>query len=165
MQAAIHRKSSLQGVLQRLLIALAACMACTAAHAQYPVKPVKILVGFAPGGGIDIISRALGEKLQAGWGQPVIIENRPGASGLIAAEQLARAAPDGYTLMVTPSTVLTFAPALYEKLSFDIFQDFAPVVQLAASEVAYVVSASLPPAIQMGGWGLWMGAGSTTMSL
>ena len=146
MQAAICRKASLRGALQRLLIAIATCMVCTAAHAQYPVKPVKILVGFAPGGGIDIISRALGEKLQAGWGQPVIIENRPGASGLIAAEQLARAAPDGYTLMVTPSTVLTFAPALYEKLSFDIFQDFAPVVQLAASEVAYVVSASLPAA-------------------
>lgn len=147
MHAANRIKALLPGIfVRRLLVGLATAMVSAAAQAQYPVKPVRILVGFPPGGGIDIISRALGERLQAGWGQPVIIENRPGASGLIAAEQLARAAPDGYTLMVTPSTVLTFAPALYEKLSFDVLQDFAPISQLAASEVAYVVSASLPAA-------------------
>lgn len=113
-------------------------------NAQYPVKPVRVVVGFPPGGGIDIISRTLAERLQAAWAQPVVVENRPGASGIIAGEQLARAAADGYTLMVTPSTVLTFAPALYDKLSFDVLRDFAPVTQLAGSEVAYVVSASLP---------------------
>ena len=128
----------------RMLIALALGAIAAAAHAQYPAKPVRILVGFPPGGGIDIISRTLAERLQASWGQPVVVENRPGASGLIAGEQLARAAPDGYTVMVTPSTVLTFAPALYEKLSFDVLKDFAPVSRLAGSEVAYVVSASLP---------------------
>ena len=114
------------------------------AMAQYPLKPVRIIVGFPPGGGIDIISRTLADRLAASWGQAVVVDNRPGASGIIAAEQLARAAPDGYTLMVTPSTVLTFAPALYEKLPVDVARDFAPISQLAGSEVAYVVSAALP---------------------
>ena len=117
---------------------------CSMAMAQYPLKPVRIIVGFPPGGGIDIISRTLADRLSANWGQAVVVENRPGASGIIAAEQLARAAPDGYTLMVTPSTVLTFAPALYEKLPVDVARDFAPISQLAGSEVAYVVSAALP---------------------
>lgn len=126
------------------LIALTLGAIAFGAHAQYPAKPVRILVGFPPGGGIDIISRTLAERLQTSWGQAVIVENRPGASGLIAGEQLVRAEADGYTVMVTPSTVLTFAPALYEKLSFDVLKDFAPVSQLAGSEVAYVVSAALP---------------------
>jgi tripartite-type tricarboxylate transporter receptor subunit TctC len=112
--------------------------------AQFPTKPVRIIVGFPPGGGIDIISRTLADRLQSGWGQPVVVENRPGASGIIAAEQMARSAPDGYTLMVTPSTVLTFAPALYEKLPVDVARDFTPISQLAGSEVAYVVSAAMP---------------------
>jgi len=128
----------------QMVITLLLYLLCASAQAQYPAKPVRIIVGFPPGGGIDIISRTLAERLQAGWGQPVVVENRPGASGLIAGEQLVRASADGYTLMVTPSTVLTFAPALYEKLSFDVTRDFAPVSQLAGSEVAYVVSASLP---------------------
>ncbi|MSQ53688.1 MAG: tripartite tricarboxylate transporter substrate binding protein [Betaproteobacteria bacterium] len=116
---------------------------CGMAWAQYPTKPVRIIVGFPPGGGIDIISRTLADRLAAVWGQAVVVENRPGASGIIAAEQQARAAADGYTLMVTPSTVLTFAPALYEKLPVDVARDFAPISQLAGSEVAYVVSAAM----------------------
>jgi tripartite-type tricarboxylate transporter receptor subunit TctC len=130
--------------IRRLLLASLLWAMASMAFAQYPAKPVRIIVGFPPGGGIDIISRTLAERMQATWGQPVVVENRPGASGIIAAEQLARAAPDGYTLMVTPSTILTFAPALYDKLSFDVLRDFAPVSQLAGSEVAYVVSAALP---------------------
>ncbi|MFM9971004.1 MAG: Bug family tripartite tricarboxylate transporter substrate binding protein [Burkholderiales bacterium] len=136
--------SSYQRHFGSLLLAASMLLPMAMCHAQYPAKSVRIVVGFPPGGGIDIISRTLAERMQATWGQPVVVENRPGASGIIAGEQLARAAADGYTLMVTPSTVLTFAPALYEKLSFDVLKDFAPVSQLAGSEVAYVVSASLP---------------------
>ena len=109
--------------------------------AQYPVKPVRILVGFPPGGGIDIIARTIAERLQAGWGQPVVIENRPGASSIIATEQLLRVPADGYSLLVVPATILTFAPALHDKLTFDVLKDFAPISQLAASEIAYTVNA------------------------
>ena len=114
------------------------------ALAQYPVKPARILVGFPPGGGIDIIARSIGDRLQATWGQPVVIENRPGASSIIATEQLLRAPADGYSLLVVPATILTFVPALYEKLPFDVLKDFAPISQLAASEIAYAVSATTP---------------------
>ncbi|MFM9970999.1 MAG: Bug family tripartite tricarboxylate transporter substrate binding protein [Burkholderiales bacterium] len=117
---------------------------CAATHAQYPVKPARILVGFPPGGGIDIIARTIGERLQASWGQPVVIENRPGASSIIATEQLLRVPADGYSLLVVPATILTFVPALYEKLPFDVLKDFAPISQLAASEIAYAVSTTMP---------------------
>jgi tripartite-type tricarboxylate transporter receptor subunit TctC len=92
----------------------------------YPSQPIKLIVGFTPGTGIDIIARSVGQKLQERLGQPVIIENKPGASGNIGTELVARAKPDGYTLLVTVST-LVMNPALYKVLPFDPVKDFSPI--------------------------------------
>jgi tripartite-type tricarboxylate transporter receptor subunit TctC len=97
----------------------------------YPSQPIKLIVGFTPGTGIDIIARTVGQKLQERVGQPVVVENKPGASGNIGTEMAARAKPDGYTLLVTVST-LVMSPALYKALPFDPVKDLAPI-SVAAS--------------------------------
>ncbi|MBI2959791.1 MAG: tripartite tricarboxylate transporter substrate binding protein [Betaproteobacteria bacterium] len=99
----------------------------SSAQDQYPSKPVKLVVGFPPGGGNDILARLVGEKLQTALGQPFIVENKPGANGIIAIEQVKRAAADGYMLLVGPSSGMTVNPALYADLPYDPIKDFAPV--------------------------------------
>ena len=105
-------------VVRILVLALGLLATLAPAHAQgdWPHQPIKIVIGFPPGGGNDILARAYGQKLQESLKQPVVIENKPGAAGFIAAEQVARAAPDGYTLLMGPSGTLSFAPAVYSKL-------------------------------------------------
>ena len=110
---------------------------------SYPVKPVRILIGFAPGGGADIVARGLTPRLVEALGQQIIIDNRPGANGLIAAELAAKAPPDGYTLLVAPGNY-AFAPAMYAKLTFDMATAFAPVSLLAETPLLVVVHPSLP---------------------
>ena len=116
----------------------------TAAHAQsYPVKPLRLLVPLAPGGGNDTTARLIGARLTESLGQPVIVENRPGAAGVVASEIVAKAPADGYTLYLV-STSCTSAPALVRKLPFDPVNDFAPVTRLAVVPGALIVHASLP---------------------
>lgn len=124
------------------LAALFFCGACLAQTPAYPVKTVKILVGNGPGVGVDIQARLLAEKLQPVWGQPVVVENRPGGNLIIAAELMARAEPDGHTLMAHPAGVVSFHPALYDKLPYDVFRDFAPVTQLSATNTFLLVRAA-----------------------
>jgi tripartite-type tricarboxylate transporter receptor subunit TctC len=95
--------------------------------ADYPDRAVKIVVGFPPGGGNDVLARLLGESLQAELGQPFIIENRPGANGFIAFDAVKRAEPDGYTLLIGPSSGMAVNPAIYTQLPYDPLVDFAPV--------------------------------------
>ena len=109
----------------------------------YPNKPIKILVGYAPGGGSDIIARLIAQSLQAKLGQPVVVENRPGAGGNLAIELVAKSRPDGYTLLVTPNT-FTMAPALFSKLPFDVVKDFAGVGIIATSPMVVIVSSQVP---------------------
>ncbi len=111
---------------------------------EYPVKPVRILVGFAPGGGIDISARALAPALGAALGQPAIVENRPGAGSNIAAEIAAKAAPDGYTLLLGSIAALAINPSLYDKLPFDPARDFAPISQTGTMSNILVVHPVLP---------------------
>ena len=114
-------------------------------HAQtYPVKPVRIIVGLAPGGTTDVFTRTLAQRLTEAWGQTVIVENRPGASGMIGAEAVAKAAPDGYTLLVSPQTSLAVAPALYGKAPYDTAKDFAPVSLLGSTPLVMIVHPSFP---------------------
>ncbi len=123
-----------------ILLLLATC----AGWAQsYPVKPVRILIGFAPGGGADIVARGLTPRLVEALGQQIIVDNRPGANGMIAAELAAKAPPDGYTLLVAPGNY-AFAPAMYAKLTFDMATAFAPVSLLAETPLLVVVHPSLP---------------------
>jgi tripartite-type tricarboxylate transporter receptor subunit TctC len=129
---------------------LAALQLCSAAEpsadrpAGYPAKPIRFLVGNPPGGGIDITARAIGQKLTDRWGRPVVVDNRPGASGIIALEVSAQAAPDGYTFLVIPGSLISSAH-VQKKLSFDVRKAYAPVTQLTTVAYVLMINASLPP--------------------
>jgi len=114
-----------------------------AADAPYPAKPVRFIIPFAPGGGNDIVGRMLGAKLGEAWGQQVVIDNRPGAGGNIAAETTARAAPDGYTIFQF-NIANCMAVSLYKNLGYDPLRDFAPVTQIGATPFILSVHPSVP---------------------
>jgi tripartite-type tricarboxylate transporter receptor subunit TctC len=111
------------------------------AQTQYPDRPIRIVVGFTPGGGNDIIARVFGQKLSESLGQPVIIENKPGAGAMLATEYVARSAPDGYTLLVGASGAMTISPAVYEKMTYDTMRDFKPVSELGSFPLILIVNA------------------------
>jgi tripartite-type tricarboxylate transporter receptor subunit TctC len=111
---------------------------------QYPAKPIRMISPYASGGGSDTLARILGQKLYEAWGQPVVVDNRPGGGGILGAETVARAASDGYTLLVTPSAVLTINPHLYSTLRYDTFKDFAPVTMASNSPYFLVVHPKIP---------------------
>jgi tripartite-type tricarboxylate transporter receptor subunit TctC len=121
-----------------LLISAVVTAGGAAAQTTYPEKPIHIVVGFPPGGPPDIVARLLGQKFGEAWGKPVVIDNVPGAGGNIAADRVAKAAPDGYTLGQLGQGQLAINPSLY-KLAFDPVKDFAPVSQVALSPNMLVV--------------------------
>jgi len=131
-------------VLSLLLAALAVSPAAFAQTERYPDRPVKLIVGYAPGGGTDIVARLLAVKVGEDLGQPVVVENRPGASGIVAAGQVAKAKPDGYTLMMGVVSLNTILPNLYASLPFDPVKDFAPVTLTGSVPHIIVVHPSLP---------------------
>jgi tripartite-type tricarboxylate transporter receptor subunit TctC len=133
-------------VIGAALAVLAVTVAAQSAVAQsFPSKPVRILVGFGAGGSTDIVARTLAQTLTAEWKQNVLVENRPGASGMIAAELVAKSPADGYTLMVTPQTSLAVAPALYGKAVYDTMRDFTPITLTGYTPLLMVVHPSFPP--------------------
>ena len=113
------------------------------AHAQWPDKPIKLVVGFPPGGSTDLAARALGERLSSVLGQSIVVENKAGASGNIAAEQVARSAPDGYTLFMAATSFAT-SPAFFDKLPWDPVKDFTPISLVATVPIIAVVHPSVP---------------------
>jgi tripartite-type tricarboxylate transporter receptor subunit TctC len=131
-----------QTVVQRVWLALALTLS-TLAHAEFPDKPVRLIVPFAPGGGTDLIARTLAGGMQQALGQPVIVENKPGGGTVIGSDMVAKSAPDGYTLVVA-----TFAhavnPSLLQKLPFDTNKAFAPVILLGRGPNVLVVRAESP---------------------
>jgi tripartite-type tricarboxylate transporter receptor subunit TctC len=131
--------------LLRGLVLAASVLAVQAVHAQaYPSRPIRLVVPFPPGGSADILGRALGQKLGEGLGQSVVVENRPGAGTAIAAELVAKAAPDGYTLMLGTVSSHAINPALNPKLPFDPLRDFTPIAPVAAIPFALLVHPSVP---------------------
>src|SRR5690242_8406201 len=129
----------------RLLLLTALLLAPPVSKAQsWPQKPVRVIVPFAPGGASDLMPRLVGEKLTAMWGQPVLIENRPGAAGNIGMEVGAKAAPDGYTLLAAPNGNLVVNPHMYSRLAYDVFKDLAPVTRIAAVQNVLVVNPEVP---------------------
>src|SRR5256884_5722265 len=126
------------------LVLLALVAATAQAQGSFPSKPIHIIVGFAAGGGNDIIVRVLAPKMSEGLGQPIIVENKPGAQSIIAAEYVAKSAPDGYTLFMGPSGAMTMNPAIYSKLPYSPLRDFAPISMIGDFPLILVVSASLP---------------------
>src|SRR5438094_4556715 len=127
------------------LIALLLAPLPFAARAQtWPAKPVRMVVAYPPGGGIDVMGRQIAEKLTAAWGQPVVVENRPGANTIVAAEAVARAAPDGSTVLLTTDATFSINPHLYAKLPYDAERDFIPVTMLVLLQQLLVANPSLP---------------------
>src|SRR3712207_5269370 len=116
------------------------------AYAQdaYPSKPIRIIVGYSAGGGNDIIVRVMTPELSKGLGQPVIVDNKPGAQSIIAAELAAKSPPDGYTIFMGPSGPMTINPATYSKLPYDPVRDFAPISMLCQFPLIVAVDAKLP---------------------
>lgn len=134
--------------LSRSIAWLVAAMAFTcpsigAAQTDFPVRPIRLIVPFAPGGGNDLLARYVSGKLNARWGQPVVVENKPGAGGNIGAEFVARSQPDGYTLLLVTNTV-TINPYLQKNIPFNVRTDFAPLALLASTPFALVVTPGLP---------------------
>ena len=129
----------------RFLAVFALCSAMAGTFAQtYPSRPIRIVVGFPPGGGNDIIARMIGSKMQEAWSQPVVIDNRPGANSIIAAEFVAKSAPDGYTLLVNATGGMSVNPVLYTKLPYDPLRDFVPISMVGVFPLVLVVHPSVP---------------------
>jgi tripartite-type tricarboxylate transporter receptor subunit TctC len=124
-------------------VAMVAAGGAASAQSSFPSKPVRIFVPYAAGGGVDILARTLGDVVSRQWGQPVVVENRPGAGGVVASQALVTSPPDGYTLIVVASGHAT-NPFLYPKIPYDTFKDFAPISLLASSPNILLVRADSP---------------------
>lgn len=111
---------------------------------NYPNRPIRIIVGFSAGGGNDILARLVGQKLAEDLGQPVVIENKPGAGAIVATEYVAKQPPDGYTLLVGASGAMTINPAVYTRLGYAVLRDFVPISMVASFPLYLVVNASAP---------------------
>ena len=135
--------------MRAILVAVATCMlsACSAYAeddtAKYPTRPIHLVVGFAAGGGNDVIARIYGQKLSDDLGQPVIVENKPGAGAIVATDYVARAPADGYTILIG-ATGMAINQSLYEKLPYDSVRDFIAISELASFPLILIVSASSP---------------------
>lgn len=127
-----------------LIAGLALGTVGNASAQDFPTKPIRIVVPYTPGGATDNLARLCAQELTKAWGQPVIVDNRPGASGIIASQFVAEAAPDGYTLLLGTSTQLATNVALYPKLSYNPVKDFAPVAVLVKGDNVLVVHPSVP---------------------
>jgi len=135
----------MMGLLCRALMAVLVLIAALeAAQAQaYPNRPIKLLVGFPPGGAADLTARLVAQSLSVRLGQPIVIENRPGAGSNLAGDLAAKAAPDGYTLLHTPENLLVINPHAYAKLPFDPLQDLVPIASLVSNQYALAVNPSV----------------------
>ena len=140
MSERVNRSSAKRAVL---VGTLAAFSIPAAAQAPYPSKPVRLVVPFAPGGPVDTLARAMGPKLSEALGHTTIVDNRPGAGSTIGSDLVAKAPPDGYTLLVTSSSI-AINPAIYPKIPFDATRDLAPISQLSTSALIAVVHPSVP---------------------
>jgi len=124
---------------------LAIAASCLPAYAQkYPSRPIRIVVPQAVGGGLDVVVRLVAQDLSSKWGQQIVVENRPGANGIIGLEAVAKSKPDGYTLLGGFTSPLTVNPHVYKALPYETFRDFAPITQLVTNTLVFVVNPHLP---------------------
>jgi len=129
----------------KILVAALLTLAASVASAQtYPSKPIRVIVPYAPGGTSDILARQIGPKLTDAWGQPVIVENKPGANGNVGADFVAKSPADGYTLLLTDVGGLVISASVYPKLPFDPSKDFSPIVMVSYSPHVLAVHPSVP---------------------
>lgn len=132
-----------QRALSIALLGVASVLAAEANAADYPTRPIRYVVAFAPGAINDIVARIVGQKLNEAWGQPVIVDNRPGAGGNVGAEVVAKATPDGYTIL-NISSAHTIAQSLYPRLGYSLERDLTPVVVLASSPLIMTIHPGIP---------------------
>src|SRR5213082_3433777 len=130
-------------MLRTLMLLICAWMLPATAQ-DYPSKPIRIIVGYAAGGGNDLIVRVMAPRMAEGLGQPIIIENKPGAQAIIATEYAAKAPPDGYTVLMGPTGPMTMNPATYSKLPYDSVRDFAPIATIGQFPLLVVVGSQFP---------------------
>jgi len=150
--------------LVRFAFAALVAMVTTAAGAQsYPTRPIRLVVGFPPGGATDVIARVVGEPLAARLGQPVVVDNRPGSNGNIAAELAAKARPDGYTLALGSDSLFGINPHLYAKMPIDPHRDFVPVAMLVANQVVLAVNPTVAPVKDVGEFVAFVRRASSTL--
>lgn len=128
-----------------IIFSIAATTMVPAAHAvdTYPSRPIRLIVPYPPGGGTDIVGRVLGEKLSASLGQPIVVDNRGGAGGVLGTEIVAKAVPDGYTLLLVPTSHV-INPSIYAKLPYDTAKDFAPITMVASAPILMAVNPRVP---------------------
>ena len=145
---------------KRNFLAAAAALACTPlalAQGSYPSKPITFVVPTPAGGGMDVLARTLADEMSKKMGQPIIIDNRPGAAGMIGAQTVARAAPDGYTVLVTHSGPVLTAPYMFSKVAYDVRRDLAFVTQLCTGQLVLAVNPQKVPATNMKEFVRWAG--------
>jgi len=130
--------------MKRLVLLLATALAANVSLAQYPSKPLRFIVGFPPGGSADPTTRIIGAALQEQLGQPVVVENRPGADSAIAAEMITRAAPDGYTIFFGSNSAMTAAVALRKAPAYDPLKDFSPIALVGRATIFFYTHPSVP---------------------
>src|SRR5688572_3192224 len=143
-KAARTAMNSLPSTIRFLLVAALLAPGFCLAQQPYPSKPIRLIVPFPPGGSVDPIARMIGQKLTESWGQQVIVDNRPGGNGVIGTELLAKAAPDGHTLVHLGASTHAVNAVLMRKLPYDSVKDFAPVATVQRSNYVLVVHPSLP---------------------
>jgi tripartite-type tricarboxylate transporter receptor subunit TctC len=140
----VKSKLSISSLLAMATVASVALLTLGQAQAAYPDKPIRLVVPFAAGGPSDVLGRAIGQKIAGLLGKPVIVENKPGAGTNLAADMVARSAPDGYTLLLMMVGTQAINEAMYPKLSYDTVRDFAPISLVAASSLMLVAHPSVP---------------------
>ena len=131
--------------MQRLAFLVLGWMLMASASAQYPSRPIKILVTIPPGGAPDIVARVLADKLSPKLGQPVVVENKPAANGNAAADETAHAPADGYTLLLAADSLITINPHVYAKMPIDTLKDLTPIAPLASNQFVLSINPALPP--------------------
>ena len=131
-------------LLFRLFAFLALVFPAAVPAQDWPSKPVRIVVAYPPGGGIDVLARQLAEKLTRTWGQPVVVENKPGANTILATDSVAKSAPDGHTILFTTDATFSINPHLYKSLPYDAQRDFVPVTMLVLLQQLLVANPTLP---------------------
>jgi tripartite-type tricarboxylate transporter receptor subunit TctC len=139
----MFRRSILNGMATAMLVLVSLGLTAEVNAQGYPNKPLKFVVPYPAGGGTDVIARMIGSKLSDAWGQPVVIENKAGASGILGNDAVAKSAPDGYTVLIGITTLVQM-PHLNNKLPYDVFKDFTPIAQLALSSNLFAVPATSP---------------------
>jgi len=134
-------------ISRRSLIAAMGAAAVPAFAAQdevWPRRPIRLVVPFAAGNGLDVVARLVGDQLARALGQPIVVDNRPGAAGVIGASTVAKSAPDGYTLLISPDSLITLMPHINSKLPYDPFKDFAPVTRLTSVPLYLITTPNQP---------------------